>query len=252
MTNNHPESSYDDVGTAIREGRPLHPSGPYRIFVAGADLNFRSVLVADPVPLGRQLLASAGLDPQKGYSLLAILTSGDFEDVRLDEPFDLRGRGAERFVTFDTDRTFKFTLNERQLMWGNPDIPGSALYLLGNVGDGDAVFRDVRGGADHLVEPSDIINLSAAGIERFITAPKPPTTYEIKVNGRPRTINDKHVTFEQVVQLAFPGTSASNIIYSMTYRHAASLPHSGDLAAGGSVEVKKQGTIFNVTPCVQS
>lgn len=249
---NHPDSNYDDVGTAIREGRQLRPSGPYRVFIAGADLNFRPILMADPVPLGRQLLASAGLNPEKGYSLFAILTSGDFEDVRLDEPFDLRGRGAERFVTFDTDRTFKFTLNERQLMWGNPDIPGSALYIFGNVGDRDAVFREVRGGSDQLIEPSDVINLSAAGIERFITAPKPSTTYEIKVNGRPRIVNDKHVTFEQVVQLAFPVTSAPNIIYSMTYRHAASQPHSGDLAAGGSVDVKTQGTIFNVTRCVQS
>lgn len=251
MTNKQ-QSDYDDVGTAIREGRPLRPAGGYRILIAGADLNFRPSLVADPVPLGRQILASAGLDPQKGHSLFAILSTGDFEDVRLDEPFDLRGRGAERFVTFDTDRTFKLTLNDRQLMWGNPNISGAALYTLGNVGENDAVFRDVRGGSDQLIEPDDVIDLTAAGIERFIIAPKPPQTYEIIVNARPRIVNDKRVTFEQVVQLAFPGTPAPNIVFSMTYRHAASVPHSGELAAGGSVVVKKQGTIFNVTSCVQS
>jgi hypothetical protein len=39
---------------------------------------------------------------------------------------------------------------------------------------------------------------------------------------------------------------------SATYRNAASLPHAGELGEGGSVEVKKQGTIFNVTRTVQS
>ena len=38
----------------------------------------------------------------------------------------------------------------------------------------------------------------------------------------------------------------------MTYRHAASMPHAGELGAGGSVEVKKKGTVFNVTRTVQS
>lgn len=236
----------------MNNDNPSEQSGGYRILIAGADLKFRPALIADPMPLGRQILASAGLDTRKDHSLFAILANGDFEDVRLDEPFDLRGRGAERFVTFDTDRTFKLTLNERQLLWGNPTIAGSALYTLGNVGDADAVFRDVRGGSDQLVEPADVIDLTAAGIERFITAPKPPQTYEIKVNARLRTVNDKRVTFEQVVQLAFPGTPAPNIVFSMTYRHAASEPHSGELAAGGFVLVKKQGTIFNVTSCVQS
>ena len=40
--------------------------------------------------------------------------------------------------------------------------------------------------------------------------------------------------------------------FSMTYCNAASLPHAGELGEGGSVEVKKQGTIFNVTRTVQS
>lgn len=61
-------------------------------------------------------------------------------------------------------------------------------------------------------------------------------------------MSDKWVTFEQVVQLAFPGAPVeSNVIYSMTYRHAESRPHAGELAEGGVVEVKHQGTIFNVT-----
>ncbi|MCE9671829.1 multiubiquitin domain-containing protein [Myxococcus stipitatus] len=251
MKNDEP-LEYEDVGAALREDRALRPARSYRILVAQGDLSFRSVDVADPVPLGRQILASAGLDPRGGFSLFAILASGDFEDLRLDEPFDLRTRGAERFVAFQTDRDFKLTLDDDQLAWGKPAISGAALYTLAKVGKGQAVFLEVRGGEDRLISPQDLIDLTAPGIERFITGPMPARTFEIIVNARPRVVNDKRVTFEQVVQLAFPGSHEPNAVFSMTYRHAASKPHAGELGAGGSVEVKEKGTTFNVTKTVQS
>lgn len=243
---------FEDLGEALREGRALRPARGYRIRFAQDDLNFRNLDVADPVPLGRQILTAAGRDPQDGYSLFAILLSGDFEDVRLDEPFDLRERGAERFVAFETDRDFKLTLNDHQLEWGKPAIGGAVLYALAKIGDDEAVFLEVRGGEDRLIERADLIDLTAPGIERFITAPKPPKTFEIIVNSRPRVVEAQLVTFEQVVQLAFPGPHETNVIFSMTYRHAASMPHAGELGAGGGVEVKKKGTVFNVTRTIQS
>jgi hypothetical protein len=209
-------------------------------------------VVADPVPVGRQILASAGVDPRDGYVLFVILPTGDFEDVRLDEPIDLRARGAERFVAFRTDRTFAFTLNERQLAWGAPTLPAAALYQLAAPGDDEGVFLDVRGGTDRLIAPDETIDLVRGGIERFVTARKPPAQYDIVVNGRHRSVTGSRVTFEQVVQLAFPDQPTDpNAVYSMTYRHAASAPHAGELAAGGAVQVKN-GTVFNVTKTVQS
>lgn len=243
---------YDDVGEALREDRPLRAAQNYRIRYAEGNLDFRTLHVPDPVPLGRQILTSAGVDPGGGYSLFAILSTGDFEDVRLDEPFDLRERGAEQFVAFQTDRDFKLTVDDRQLEWGKPVICGSALYRLAKVASDQAVFLEVRGGEDRLIERGELIDLTAPGVERFITAPKPTRTYEITVNSRPRVVKEQRVKFEQVVQLAFPDSQGPNVIYTMTYRHAASKPHAGDLSAGGSVLVKQKGTIFNVTPTVQS
>jgi hypothetical protein len=240
---------YDDLGDALREGRALRPARGYRFLLAQGDLNFQSRQVSDPVPLGRQLLEAGALDPRDGYSLFAIQPSGDFEDVRLNEPFELRKRGAERFVAFMTDRYFKLTLNNDELRWGKPVISGAVLYGLAKPGDGEAIFLKVAGGEDRLIEPSELIDLTQPGIERFITAPK---TFEIIVNSRPRTVNARTVTFEQIVQLAFPGQHEPNVVFSMTYRHAASTPHAGELGSGGSVEVKKKGTVFNVTRTVQS
>jgi hypothetical protein len=243
---------YDDVGDALREGRSLRPARGYRFLLAQGDLNFTSRQVSDPVPLGLQLLEAADLDPRKGFSLFAILPSGSFEDVRLDEPFDLRERGAERFIAFMTDRDFKLTLNGDELRWGKPVISGTVLYELAKPGEGEAIFLEVPGGEDRLIEKSELVDLNEPGIERFITAPKRPVTFEIVVNSRPRTVEARTVTFEQIVQLAFPGQHDTNVVFSMTYRHAASTPHAGELGAGGSVDVKKKGTVFNVTRTVQS
>lgn len=243
---------YDDLGVALRENRALRPARAYRFRFAQGDLNFRDLDVADSVPLGRQILAAAGCDSHDGFSLFAILPSGEFEDIRLDEPFDLRAHGAERFVAFETDRDYKLTLDDRQLEWGKPVIGGAVLYELSGVGEGEAIFLEVRGGEDRLIEPEELVDLNEPGIERFITAPRPAKTYEIIVNSRPRVIEDRHVTFEQIVQLAFPGLHEDNVVFSMTYRHAASKPHAGELAAGGTVDVKKKGTVFNVTRTVQS
>lgn len=232
--------------------RPNHTADSYRIEVSDESLNFRSVTLTDPVPLGRQILAAAGIESIGEYSLFAILRTGDFEDVRLDEPFDLRQRSAERFVIFRTDREFKFTLEDDQLQWGKPLISGAVLHKLAKATADEAVFLEVRGGEDRLIEPTELIDLSAPGIERFFKAPKPPLTYEIIVNTRPKVVPAADVTFEQVVALAYPGPHEPNVTFSMSYRNAASKPHAGELAAGGHVEVKKKGTIFNVYRTVQS
>jgi len=243
---------YDDLAAALREGRALRPARAYRLRFAQGDLNFHDLDVADPCPLGRQILSAAGCDPRRDFSLFSILPSGDFEDVRLDESFDLRARGAERFVAFETDRNYKLTLDDRPLEWGKPAIGGAALYKLSGAAKDDAIFLEVRGGEDRLIEPDDIVDLTKPSVEHFITAPRSSKTYEIIVNSRPRMVENRHVTFEQVVQLAFPGRHDPNVVFSMTYRHAASTPHAGELAAGGAVDVKKKGTVFNVTRAVQS
>ncbi len=80
----------------------------------------------------------------------------------------------------------------------------------------------------------------------------PERPYVITVNSREETVPAAHVAFEQVVQLAYPGGHDSNVKFSMTFRHVASKPQAGELSAGGSVEVRHEGSTFNVTRTVQS
>lgn len=78
-----------------------------------------------------------------------------------------------------------------------------------------------------------------------------PRVTEIIVNARKRTVKGDKVDFEEIVQIAFPGTHDPSVAFSMTFRHAASEPHAGELGAGGHVKVKN-GTVFNVTKTVRS
>lgn len=120
---------------------------------------------------------------------------------------------------------------------------GSALYHLARVNGHRDLFRETEGNQEDQLIPKDETTIRLQQDEHFYNQ----VGFEIVVNARRHVIEHKHVTFEQVVQLAFPGAHGPNIVFSMTYRHAASHPHAGELAAGGAVDVKRKGTIFNVT-----
>jgi hypothetical protein len=145
-------SDVENVASAIREGRSLRAAAVYRIVVLDDQLQERHVDLADPIPTARQILQAAGVRPVDEHSVYAILTSGEFEDMRLDETYDLRGRGAERFVIFQTDRAFKFTIDDRQLEWGKPSISGRVLKVLAGVPpETYDVYLEVRGGGQDVL-----------------------------------------------------------------------------------------------------
>ena len=50
----------EDVGGALREGRPLRLARVYGVLYAQDNLNFRALDLTEPAPLGRQILEAAG------------------------------------------------------------------------------------------------------------------------------------------------------------------------------------------------
>jgi Multiubiquitin len=70
----------------------------------------------------------------------------------------------------------------------------------------------------------------------------------IVVNGTEHEVTNDVVTFDEVVEIAFPGhPNNPDVVFSVTFEKAGSKPHQGTLAAGGTVTVKKNGTVFDVT-----
>lgn len=223
----------------------------FRVLVANDQLKFKPYQVDDPVPLGRQILEIAGYDSDGDASLAAILDNGDFEDIRLDEKVDLQKRGAERFIAFRSDRSFRFEVEKDQQHWGKPLISGQVLRRLAKAGDGEVIFLSVPGGQDRVIDRTELVDLNEPGVERFFKGPKPDPSVQIIVNTREKTVPSKDVTFDQIVQLAFPGNHGENEEFTITYDGALSCPSDGNLGAGGTVQVK-HGTIFNVKRAIRS
>lgn len=160
----------EDVLDAVRFGRAVRGHGPYRVTLGDEGLNFRPAVIEDPVPTGAQLLELAGAHPMTEFQVYQLLRNGSMEGLRPDETVDLRAAGVERFIVFRTDRSFRFELDGRMQEWGATAISGAALKKLAGVDPATyGVWLEVRGADDRPVSDTDLVDLSARGVERFFT-----------------------------------------------------------------------------------
>jgi hypothetical protein len=124
----------------------------------------------DPIVTGQQILEAVRLFPTDEYLIFQHLADGQLEEIRLDEGVDLRREGLERFITFKSDRSFRFTLDGRRFEWGLPFITGLQLKKLAGVDPATyGVWLAQRVGDDRLIGNTERVDLEAPGVERFFT-----------------------------------------------------------------------------------
>lgn len=71
--------------------------------------------------------------------------------------------------------------------------------------------------------------------------------YEIIVNGRPANVQSDEVSFDMIIDIAYPDRGRGQYIsYTVTYYNGGGRPDKGGLAKGEEAKVK-DGTVFNVT-----
>jgi len=127
--------------------------------------------ILDPVPTGRQILVAAGKSPIEEHLLYQLLPGNLLEDISLEETTDVRGDGKERFISFLSDRSFRFELDGQRQDWGMSRITETTLRKLAGA-DNKSKFRvwlERRGQEDLKLEVGQWVDLSEAGIERFYT-----------------------------------------------------------------------------------
>ena len=134
----------------------------FRITVNGVE-----VKLADPVPVGGQILGESGFLPAGDHVLIQLLCHGT-RSVGLDEPVDLRKEGGEAFRAFESDRIFRFTIDGRGYEWGAAKIAEAELRLAAGVCD-DGVLVLVRDGKETTLTTQDIVELGEAGTEHLRT-----------------------------------------------------------------------------------
>lgn len=235
----------EDVHEVLHQGRPIRERGPYGVLVGDEKLEFRPVVIANPVPIGRQVLHAAGVRDVVEHILFFMKQNGMLQEVGLDQAVDLRTAGAERFLVFRSDRSFRFELDERVLEWGAARISGMTLKKLVGVDlFTHTVWLEKRGDKDREIDDTELVDLSGAGVERFYTKLREIT---VKVNTRPHKVSTKTLAFEEVVKLYDPNAAPSETrIYTVTYKRGPVENPQGTLVEGGSVCVQ-EGMLFNVT-----
>ncbi len=71
--------------------------------------------------------------------------------------------------------------------------------------------------------------------------------YHVIVNLREKTVDERHLSFEQVVKLAYPDpTPGKEYEYTVTYDNGPKENPEGEMVAGDTVKIK-DGMVFNVT-----
>lgn len=141
----------------------------FAVLIADEDLNFKKHVFDDPKVLGRQLIEATDGHPVDEHVAIAILPNGDFEDIRLDESYDLRGRGVEKVLVARSDRSFKFKIDDSDLEWPRACISGFVLRKLAKLPANYNLWQEIPGQHDRKISDTDVINLAAAGVERFVS-----------------------------------------------------------------------------------
>jgi hypothetical protein len=137
----------------------------FDIKIDGSDFSF-----SDPIVTGAQVLQKAKLFPTDEYLLFQELDDGQLEEIRPDESVDLRHDGREQFITFKSDRSFRFVLDGRKFEWGLPFITGLQLKRLAGVdANSYGIWLSQRVGDDKLIGNKEKVDLQGDGTERFFT-----------------------------------------------------------------------------------
>jgi len=78
------------------------------------------------------------------------------------------------------------------------------------------------------------------------------TDFAIVINGELAVVPHETVSYAEVVAIAYPVPPGPDTTYTVTFRNAKGPRHEGILVEGETVEVRKEGTTFDVVPTGKS
>lgn len=144
-------------------------------------------------------------------------------------------------------KVLKFTINGKHYEWPQQYITGAEVRKLGLIPKGDEIFLAIKKPwEDEPILDETRVNLARPEIEHFYSNDKEVKVILI-VNGREKSWNEKSITFEQVVILAFGSYDSNpNKVYTVTYDRGPHENPEGSMVRGDKVSVKNK-MIFNVT-----
>ena len=147
-----------------------HSDKGFEIRIGDTEQFAQVVVIDDPKPTGRQIIAKSNRRPEKDFQLFLLTTDGDMEEIALDETVSLRDPRVEQFFVFRSDRVFYFVIDDRRFPWGDETIAESTLKFLSKVPPHHSVWLEPDAGqSPFLIEPGSKATLSGKGVETFRT-----------------------------------------------------------------------------------
>lgn len=111
---------------------------------------------------------------------------------------------------------------------------GDALYVLGNLAKHQELFREVGGDHEDEPVPRDDTGIHLKQDEHFYSQ----KLFKILVNGDEHEVNEKNISYAQVVDLYLGSGGKPSNEYLIKYSHGPKDDPSGTLAPGQTVKVK--------------
>lgn len=147
----------------------------------------------------------------------------------------------------DHKQDVRIHIDQKPLHSADPTT-GVDLYELGHVPEGRVLYKEREGNREDKLVRIDDPKINLTQDEHFHTGDPPEKHYIIIVNTDPFVVDHDVITFDELVNIAFPVLPTGlDPEFTVSFEHAKSVPHHGDLPQQhGSVTVKKHGTIFDV------
>ena len=155
----------------------------------------------------------------------------------LEKESDYQTQGLEKKV-------LHLSINGKSYVWHQQYITGAELRKLGHISNEDDVFLAIKKPweNEHILDDTKV-DLARPQIEHFFSK----LTIVLIVNGREKSWDEKTITFEQAVVLAFGSYDSNpNKVYTVTYDRGPIKNEEGSLVKGETIFVKNK-MILNVT-----
>jgi len=148
----------------------------------------------------------------------------------------------------ETDREIlQLTINGKKYDWNQESITGAKIREQGNIPLEDEILIAIKKPwDDEQVTDEKQVNLTRHEIEEFYSKEK-HFNVTLMVNGRPNQWNEKRITFEKIIILAFGSYDPNpNKVYTVTYDRGPRQNPEGSMVKGDKVFVTDK-MIFNAT-----
>jgi hypothetical protein len=185
------------------------------------------------------LLRLAGRDPDL-FDLARIIPGDDPKVFKDGKVLDLHEGDA--FLAIKQRVRVNFTIDGNPYSTRDDDQEAASLLRLAGLDPTEFDLAKVADGETKVFKDGKVIDLREGDVFVSIAT---VTTSIIVVNTVPFVVDGDNVTYEQVVQVAFPVPPSADTRFTVTFRKGKD-PKDGTLKSGKSVTVKKEGTIFNV------